>query len=209
MIKRILALLVCTVLMLIALTGCQNDSGTAQATASGGTTLMGQVTAIDGDNITLALGEQNNDIVQPEGTSSGNFVKPDGTPSGDFTSGKPDAPQGNAPSGTSAPRGSMAPRTTGEQPSGNFQGGDGKNMPGGMGGLTLTGEEQTITVADSTVITVFGVGDNTKGSVSDIAVGDILMVTLSGNSVTAITVMQGGFGGMMNGGEMPTSSPQS
>lgn len=58
----------------------------------------------------------------------------------------------------------------------------------GLRGFTLTGETKTITISSETVIIVSGDGQETLGTVSDIAVDDILAVTMSGDTVTEITV---------------------
>ena len=70
--------------------------------------------------------------------------------------------------------------------------------PGGgqfEGSLTLTGEEKTITVEDTTVITISDMGQSSDGTISDIAVGDILTVTMSGDTVASISVRHSGTGG--------------
>ncbi|MBN2026105.1 MAG: hypothetical protein JW854_05035 [Actinobacteria bacterium] len=169
----------------------------AMAAAAGcqkSTTLLGQVTAIEGNTITLALGTQN------EAGEQGAFqpgAGEDGTSAGEDGTTRPEPPDGMQP--PSGEEGEMP-----EPPEG--MGEEGSMPPGGAmgpGGLTLTGEESTITVSDSTVITIEEMGETTGGSLSDIDVGDILSVTLDGGTATTVTVMQGGGGGM---GEMEGSS---
>jgi hypothetical protein len=108
-------------------------------------------------------------------------------------------------------------------PSGAPEGGNGAGGgPGGMGGGTFaeSGEEKTITVTDDTVITLAAMGgrgggreetseqsgsvtsDTIKtGALSDLAVGDIIAVTLSGETATAISVMPSGGQGGGPGGQ--------
>ena len=116
---------------------------------------MGQVTAMDGSMITLALGSK-------DGSAGGKAPE---MQDGEGMDGGPDGMGGQR-----------------------------------AGGFTLSGEEMTITVDDATVITISGMAEDTKGSISDISEGDILTVTISGDTVTAITIGSAG-GGM--GGEMP------
>ena len=196
MAKKFIGWIVCIVLVLTAFAGCSTSAETTSDTSeSTGTTLLGQITAIDGDQITLAIGTEN------QGGGSGNMPEASGeVPSGD---GSGTMPSGEVPSGDASgsmpsgqPSGDASgtkPETSGEVPSGDASGMNG----GGMGGgLTLTGEEQTITVSDSTVITIEGTDEDTTGSVSDLAVDDIISVTMSGDTVTAITVRNVGGGNM-------------
>ena len=59
--------------------------------------------------------------------------------------------------------------------------------------VTLTGEEVTITISDSTVITVNGV----TATISDLKVDDVVTVSMDGDTVVSITV---GMGGKFDGG---------
>lgn len=56
--------------------------------------------------------------------------------------------------------------------------------------LALTGESTTVTVDDSTVITLKGADGaaDTTGTMADIAVGELVTITLKDNTATAITV---------------------
>lgn len=217
----------CAVMTLVLVAGCQSTaSSTASASASDATTIYGQVTAIDGNSITLALGtvsqqghsdnapEMPSDGTQPSGEIpampsggqgtddiSGTTQNTDGSASQSDGQGGPDAISSatqNTDDSTSKP----SEQTRPEQSDGN----GGQRQPGG---IELTGEETTITVTDSTVITLQSFNESSEGSLDDIKVRGILSVTMSGDTVTAITVMQTG-GGMPNGsvpsGSLPSDS---
>lgn len=167
--------------------------------AANGDAIVGQVTAISGDTITLAIGTQNMPQGGGPGGNSGNTAPdssaaPDDSnpvPSGDTIGGP--APSGDMP----VPSGDgQQPEVSGQMPQGG-QLQDGQ-QPGGMPGFTLTGETKTITLTSDTVITVSSKGESTTGTIADIAVGDILSVTMDGDTVTAVTVgafFSGGFDG--------------
>jgi len=111
---------------------------------------LGQITAIDGDTITLTLGEMN--IGE--------------APSGEAPSGE--APSGEAPSGE-VPSGE-AP--SGEKPS---AGGPGKEV---NGEVPFTASDETLTITfDGTVsVQVMEDGKLTEGSMEDLTIGDILSI---------------------------------
>ena len=170
------AVMLCFVLALAVMAGCQSStSGSGNsATASDDTTVFGQVSSIDGNSITLALGTMS------QRRETGEM------PSGEMPSfGAGEMPSGGMPS-----------FEAGEMPSGGIPSFEAGEMQGdnnsGVPGIELTGEKMTITVTDDTVITVQGMGANTEGSLSDIEVSSILSVTMSGDAVTAITVMPSG-----------------
>jgi len=169
MLRKILVFMFCAAFA--ALAGC---AGAAPAASSGGdTTITGRVTAINGNNITIALFQNNlrGDWQDRNGTAPGG---------GDFT----------APSG--GPRRSRVPA-----PSGGWD-----------FGANLTGESKTVTVSDGTPIT-FGrmgqAGGADKASLSDIQVGSIIIVTLSGDKVSAVSIMRSSNARNSNGA--PSASP--
>ena len=151
----------------------------AAGTSSSETTLLGQVTAISGSSVTLALGTEN----RPDNAGS----PPSDTPTG--------APTGAPPSGSSGtsdttPGTGGGSGTTGKSsPPAAPTSGNGGQMPGG---LTLTGETTTITVSGSTSIKIEKTGQTASGTLADITVGSVLKVTLSGSTVTAVVIMQSG-----------------
>lgn len=122
---------------------------------------LGQITAIDGNVISIALAEK------PEA--------PDGEASvGDAPSGE--KPDGQAPDGE---------KPTGEVPSGEAPDGQKpeKDMLDEMT-LTLSGDTMTITVNDDTIITI----DGADATLDDLQVGDTVSFFLDGEVVTSLSV---------------------
>lgn len=127
---------------------------------------LGQITAIDGNVISIALAEK------PE--------TPDGEASiGEGSGGE--APRGDKPDGQ-APDGE---KTTGEVPSGEAPDGQKpeKDMLDEMT-LTLSGDTMTITVNDDTIITI----DGADATPDDLQVGDTVSFFLDGEVVTSLSV---------------------
>lgn len=219
MTKKFVIWTLCLLAALSLLAGCQSQipsTGTDTTDSETGGAIVGQITAIDGDQITLALGTLNGRPERPDGEApNGQAEIGDGADAtASATAGDNDASgRSQPPSGNNSSAGSV-------QPSGGG--------PGGGMGFTASGEEMTITITNSTVITLAawrGMNgapgspeDNsstdaattdeqqtpTAGSLSDLKVGNIISVTLSGDTATAITVEpsggMGGPGGNMNGG---------
>ena len=201
MIKKLWIVVLCFVLVLAVTVSCQFSSTDAEASkATGETTVYGQVTAIDSSSITLALGTVS------QGMTGSGGEKPEGTPPDGMAGGQGAPPEEQSGSNSQTDVNSSAtqnnPTASGEQPDAvssatentdesveqpSVQGGNGGAIPGG---IDLTGEELTITVTDSTVVTLQGMGERTEGLLADIEVGSILSVTMSGDTVTAIAVMQ-------------------
>ena len=124
---------------------------------------LGQITAIDGNVISIALAEK------PEA--------PDGeAPTGE----KPD---GQAPDGNGGAPNGEAP--AGEVPSGEAPDGQKpeKDMLDEMT-LTLGGDTMTITVNDDTIITI----DGADATLDDLQVGDTVSFFLDGEVVTSLSV---------------------
>ena len=138
------------------------ESTTEQSTESGEEKVesyLGQITAIDGNVISIALAEK------PEA--------PDGeAPS----AGKPEAPDGEAPKGE-APRGD---KPTDEAPADQKPE---KDMLDDMT-LTLSGDTMTITVNDDTIITI----DGKDATLEELQTGDTVSFFLDGEIVTSLRV---------------------
>ncbi len=138
------------------------ESTTEQSTESGEEKVesyLGQITAIDGNVISIALAEK------PEA--------PDGeAPS----AGKPEAPDGEAPKGE-APRGD---KPTDEAPADQKPE---KDMLDDMT-LTLSGDTMTITVNDDTIITI----DGKDATLEELQTGDTVSFFLDGEIVTSLSV---------------------
>lgn len=139
---------------------------------------LGQITAIDGNVISIALAEKPEapDGETPTGEKSDGQA-PDGnggTPNGD-------APAGEVPSGEK----SDAQAPDGEKPTGEAPDGQKpeKDMLDEMT-LTLSGDTMTITVNDDTIITI----DGTDATLDDLQVGDTVSFFLDGEVVTSLSV---------------------
>lgn len=174
--KKILAILYAG-LLVGSLTACSATTSSSESSpspsSSSQTVIIGKVSSIDGDTITLALLQNNMPSNNDTAGSSGN--------------GHPDnqaAPSGSAPSGAPAGNNDSIPSGTPPQGSGNMP--NGGYSPGGR--YTETGESQTITVTSDTIITIVTGDTKTVGSISDIAVGDILYVTMNGDTVASVDI---------------------
>ena len=141
---------------------------------------LGQITAIDGNVISIALAEK------PEA--------PNGeAPTGEAPSGE--KPDGQAPDGNGGTPNGKAP--AGEKPDGQAPDGNGgapnEEAPNGQKPekdmldemtLTLSGDTMTITVNDDTIITI----DGTDATLDDLKVGDTVSFFLDGEVVTSLSV---------------------
>lgn len=124
---------------------------------------LGQITAIDGNVISIALAEKPE---APDGEAP-NGEKPDGqAPDGNGGTPNGEAPAGEVPSGE-------AP--DGQKPE--------KDMLDEMT-LTLSGDTMTITVNDDTIITI----DGADATPDDLQVGDTVSFFLDGEVVTSLSV---------------------
>lgn len=190
MFKKGLILVISILTVFMMLGGCAGSPGSqAAANADGQTQLFGQIEAIDGGSITIAVGTRPErpqmDGAEPGADATSSATTEDGEDATATTGGNEHAngPQGGAP------------------PSGDTSRGDG-NAPNGtaFGGLTLTGEKQTIIATDNTVITIQSGKAAETGSLDDLQIGDIVTVTTENSEVTSITVMRMG---MTGGGDAP------
>ena len=124
---------------------------------------LGQITAIDGNVISIALAEKPE---APDGEAP-TGEKPDGqAPDGNGGTPNGEAPAGEAPSG--------------EKPDGQAPE---KDMLDEMT-LTLSGDTMTITVNDDTIITI----DGADATLDDLQVGDTVSFFLDGEVVTSLSV---------------------
>ena len=149
---------------------------------------LGQITAIDGNVISIALAEKPE---TPDGEASigegpsgeaPRGDKPDGqAPDGNGGTPNGDAPAGEVPSGEK----SDAQAPDGEKPTGEAPDGQKpeKDMLDEMT-LTLSGDTMTITVNDDTIITI----DGTDATLDDLQVGDTVSFFLDGEVVTSLSV---------------------
>ena len=149
---------------------------------------LGQITAIDGNVISIALAEKPE---TPDGEASigegpsgeaPRGDKPDGqAPDGNGGTPNGDAPAGEVPSGEK----SDAQAPDGEKPTGEAPDGQKpeKDMLDEMT-LTLSGDTMTITVNDDTIITI----DGADATPDDLQVGDTVSFFLDGEVVTSLSV---------------------
>jgi hypothetical protein len=214
--KKTLSIL-CASAMAVSLTACgttQTDTTPDYAYA----TVTGQVTAIDGNSVTLQLGtlsatsgdgQTPPDAAQGDSTSDNSAdtqtapEKPDGDSNSDSSSDTqtpPEKPDGDSSSDTSDS--DSGDSTQPEMPSGN--GGDMGSAPGGMGGgQSFTSGDVSITVdlSDATITM-----NSDSATVSDLSTDDVVTLTFDGTgAVTAAEVvnLDGGMGdapGGMGGG---------
>ena len=219
--KKLLSIL-CAAALALSLAACGST-----AEDYSGQTLTGQVTAIDGSAVTLQLGElTENAGTPPEMPGGSDAQTPPEKPGGeDGASSAPTPPE--ASGGSDAASGGQAPSgdstTPPEKPDDNSGSGGANGQPpeipddgnggtppempdgqapsgqGGPGGSSFTAGEETVTLDFSSA----EITENGEAvSLSDLAVGDIVTVTVgSGTAVTAAEIVSigGGQGGPGNG----------
>lgn len=208
--KRILTV-ICIAVTAVSVIGCQSGGnntstvGSPDAAQAGSSetgesvvgweedgSILGQVTAVEGNEITLALGTMEG----PGGQAPGGEM-PDGEMP-EMMTGDENGIEGMEPpqvgDGETPPE--MPDRDWENQESGDTGSKEAQDRPQDKipMGLNLTGEEQTITVSDGTVYTVDERGESTEGSLADIEVDSILRVVMDGDTVTSITIMKMGQG---------------
>ena len=222
--KKLLSLF-CAGALIASLAACSTQSGTADYS---GQTVTGQVTQVEDSSVTLQLGELTEESGPNQGGAPSGQApsgetppeKPDGdsgsapgsngsseTPPAKPDDGSSDSSTDNQPpelpSGAPSQDGNENSSETGsdnqppEMPSGGNGGQPGGNAPGAMYSFTA-GEETAVFDLSSAEITKNG----ESASLSDIAVGDVLTVTVGeNNTVTAAEIVNvgggqgGGFGG--------------
>ena len=146
---------------------------------------LGQITAIDGNVISIALAEKPE---APNGEAPTGEAPSGEKPDGQATDGNGGAPNGEAPTGE-APSGEkpngQTPDGNGSAPNGEAPNGQKpeKDMLDEMT-LTLSGDTMTITVNDDTIITIEG----TDATLDDLQVGDTVSFFLDGEVVTSLSV---------------------
>ena len=139
---------------------------------------LGQITAIDGNVISIALAEKPE---APDGEAPSG-EKPDGQ----ALDGNGGTPNGEAPAGeVLSGEKSDAQAPNGEKPTGEAPDGQKpeKDMLDEMT-LTLSSDTMTITVNDDTIITI----DGADATLDDLQVGDTVSFFLDGEVVTSLSV---------------------
>ena len=207
----------CVVVMTVSsVTACgsnttenQTVEATEQSEENQSDSVIVQVTAVEGDQITADVGTLTTASADasgngapggeapsgdaPGGDDSGNGA-PGEAPSGEAPGGE--APSGDAPGGDDSGNGAPGDAPSGEAPSGDAPGGQ---MPGGSS-FEASGESITFTLTDDTAITLEYLQGSDEGNADDIAVGSVLEVVLDeDNQAVSVTVRNlnagGGFGG--------------
>ena len=178
-------------------TASAEENGSAAETEEN--TLLGQVTAVNEDSFTIALGTRK-EMQAPGGEDGEQQAPPDGEGGGQQTPPeKPDSDKEQASDGEGAEQ---------QTPPDGENGGQ-QTPPDGEGGgqpslLDLTGEEQTISVTSDTVITreSMQAPDDSSETVtlSDFQEGDIVTVELNDDGTAAsVTIQSMNMGGGMGG----------
>lgn len=162
-----------------AQTGNENNPVTADSTAKDASTINGQVTAVDGNTITLTAWPSGGNRGPGNGKNRGQRPNSDSKNSDNIT--PPDkSSDANSSGSTDNNKNSNRPA-----PSGNTQKGSTK-MP--------QGEEKTITVTDSTTYSVEKDGKTTTGSITDVTAGSMISVEFttdsSGNEVPSVITIR-------------------
>ena len=136
---------------------------------------LGQITAIDGNVISIALAEKPE---APNGEAPTGEAPSGEKPDGQAPDGNGGAPNGEAPNGQTPDGNGGAPN--GEAPNGQKPE---KDMLDEMT-LTLSGDTMTITVNDDTIITI----DGEDATLDELQVGDTVSFFLDGEIVTSLSV---------------------
>ena len=192
----------------------QTVEATEQSEENQSDSVIVQVTAVEGDQITADVGT----LTTASADASGNGAPGGEAPSGEAPSGEApggddsgngapgeapsgeapggEAPSGEAPGGDDSGNGAPGEAPSGEAPSGDAPGGQ---MPGGSS-FEASGESITFTLTDDTAITLEYLQGSDEGNADDIAVGSVLEVVLDeDNQAVSVTVRNlnagGGFGG--------------
>ena len=192
----------------------QTVEATEQSEENQSDSVIVQVTAVEGDQITADVGT----LTTASADASGNGAPGGEAPSGEAPSGEApggddsgngapgeapsgeapggEAPSGEAPGGDDSGNGASGEAPSGEAPSGDAPGGQ---MPGGSS-FEASGESITFTLTDDTAITLEYLQGSDEGNADDIAVGSVLEVVLDeDNQAVSVTVRNlnagGGFGG--------------
>ena len=183
----------------------QTVEATEQSEENQSDSVIVQVTAVEGDQITADVGTLTTASADasgngaPGGEAPGGDDSGNGAPGGDAPSGDNSgngAPSGDAPGGDNSGNGAPGEEPSGEAPGGEVPGGQ---MPGGSS-FEASGESITFTLTDDTAITLEYLQGSDEGTADDIAVGSVLEVVLDeDNQAVSVTVRNlnagGGFGG--------------
>ena len=182
--KRMISLC-CAGLMAFSLAACgsQNAASSSTSTPQVTSAVVGKITALDGTTVTLQLGEltenqpgdpPSQDSTQPSGDNA------DGDSSTSSTQTPPEQPEGD---NDTQGRGDRSSSTDAQ----NDPPSDGQ---GSAPGSTFTAGEETTTVdLSGATVTKESQSGTTDASLSDLAVGDVIEVTMGeDNTATAVVI---------------------
>lgn len=204
--KKLVTLGCIVVMTVSSVTACgsnttenQTVEATEQSEENQSDSVIVQVTAVEGDQITADVGTLTTASADASGNGAPGGEAPSGeAPGGDDSgNGAPgEAPSGEAPGGEAPSGDNSGNGAPGEAPSGDAPGGQ---MPGGSS-FEASGESITFTLTDDTAITLEYLQGSDEGNADDIAVGSVLEVVLDeDNQAVSVTVRNlnagGGFGG--------------
>ena len=223
--KKLVTLGCIVVMTVSSVTACgsnttenQTVEATEQSEENQSDSVIVQVTAVEGDQITADVGTLTTASADASGNGAPGGEAPGGDDSGNGAPGG-DAPSGEAPGGDNSGNGAPGEAPSGDAPGGDAPGGDapsgeapggapgeapsgdapGGQMPGGSS-FEASGESITFTLTDDTAITLEYLQGSDEGNADDIAVGSVLEVVLDeDNQAVSVTVRNlnagGGFGG--------------
>ena len=179
--KKLFAALLAAAL-LFAFTSCGASSTSNTAASYSNSTQTGEVTAIDGTKVTVQLGElTENEVPAAPAGDTGAAAPAQGSDSSTNSQSETQTP-------TEATGETAAQAPGGTPPSGEAPGGtppDGA-APGGSTVFTAGDTTATFDLANATITSEV---DSTASAVADIAVGDVLVLTIGENdAVTAVTI---------------------
>ena len=233
--KKLVTLGCIVVMTVSSVTACgsnttenQTVEATEQSEENQSDSVIVQVTAVEGDQITADVGTLTTASADASGNGASGGEAPSGeAPGGDDSgNGAPgEAPSGEAPGGDNSGNGAPGEAPSGdapggEAPSGEAPGGDdsgngapgeapsgeapsgdapGGQMPGGSS-FEASGESITFTLTDDTAITLEYLQGSDEGNADDIAVGSVLEVVLDeDNQAVSVTVRNLNAGGGFGG----------
>ncbi len=182
--KRMISLC-CAGLMVVSLAACgsQNAASSSTSTPQVTSAVVGKITALDGTTVTLQLGELTEN--QPGDPPSQDSTQP----SGDNADGDSSTCSTQTP--PEQPEGDNNTQGTGDSSSST----DAQNAPPSDGQGTApdstftTGEETTTVDLSGAAVTKESQSGTTDASLSDLAVGDVIEVTMGeDNTATAVVI---------------------
>ena len=179
--KKLFAALLAAAL-LFAFTSCGASSTSNTAASYSNSTQTGEVTAIDGTKVTVQLGElTENEVPTAPAGDTGAAAPAQGSDSSTNSQSETQTPaEATGETAAQAPGGTPP---SGEAPGGTPPDGA---APGGSTVFTAGDTTATFDLANATITSEV---DSTASAVADIAVGDVLVLTIGENdAVTAVTI---------------------